>query len=48
MLCLSYYVYFFSLTKLEKSAEHVLPGSEGGRWGEGGEGVHGGEMTQTM
>jgi hypothetical protein len=31
-LCLSYYCYVFSSTKLEKRAEQVLPGSEeGGR-----------------
>jgi hypothetical protein len=29
MLCLSYYAYVFSSTKLEIRAEHVLPGSEG-------------------
>jgi hypothetical protein len=33
MLCLSYYAYVFSSTKLEIRAEQVLPGSEGG-WGE--------------
>jgi hypothetical protein len=47
MLCLSYYAYVFSLTKLEIRAEQVLP-----RWkGEGGDGGRrrqGGEMTQTM
>jgi hypothetical protein len=49
MLCLSYYCYVFSSTKLEKRAEQVLSGSEG-RWGdrEGmGEGAEG-EMAQTM
>jgi hypothetical protein len=30
MLCLPYYTYVFSLTKLEIRAEQVLPGSEGG------------------
>jgi hypothetical protein len=30
MLCLSYYGYVFSSTKLEIRAEQVLPGSEGG------------------
>jgi hypothetical protein len=35
MLCLSYYCYVFSLTKLKKTAEHVLPGSEGGGKREG-------------
>jgi hypothetical protein len=47
MLCLPYYAYVFSLTKLEIRAEQVLPGSEGGG-GEGGRGEQGGEMTQTM
>jgi hypothetical protein len=38
--------YVFSSTNLEKKAEHVLPGSDGGLGGdrEGQEG----EMTQTM
>jgi hypothetical protein len=45
MLCLSYYAYVFSSTKLEIGAEQGLPGSEGG----GGRGLgDGGEMTQTM
>jgi hypothetical protein len=38
MLCLSYYAYVFSSTKLEIKAEQVLSGSEGGkgcRWGTG-------------
>jgi hypothetical protein len=38
-LCLSIIAYVFSSTKLEKRAEHFLPGSEGGigeRVGEGG------------
>jgi hypothetical protein len=30
MLCLSYYAYVFSSTKLEIKAEQVLPGSEVG------------------
>jgi hypothetical protein len=48
MLCLSYYAYVFSSTKLEIRAEQVLPGSEGG-WGEKGRGRgQWGEMTQTM
>jgi hypothetical protein len=34
MLCLPYYAYVFSSTKLEIRAEQVLPGSEG----EGGRG----------
>jgi hypothetical protein len=41
MLCLSYYAYVFSSTKLEIRAEEDLPGSRG--WGR-----QGGEMTQTM
>jgi hypothetical protein len=39
-------VYVFSSTKLEKKAEQVMPGSEGGigrRWRR-----QGGEMVQTM
>jgi hypothetical protein len=50
MLCLSYYLYVFSSTKLEKRAEQVLPGSEGeGEWaGEVGDGGQGREMAQTM
>jgi hypothetical protein len=31
MLCLPYYAYVFSLTKLEIRAEQVLPGSKGGK-----------------
>jgi hypothetical protein len=48
MLCLPYYAYVFSSTKLEIRAEKVLPGSEV-RWGEksGGQG-QGREMIQTM
>jgi hypothetical protein len=45
MLCLPYYAYVFSSTKLEIRAEHVLPGSEGERKEREGKG---GEMTQTM
>jgi hypothetical protein len=41
MLCLPYYAYVFSSTKLEIRAEQVLPGSEVGRGA-------GREMTQTM
>jgi hypothetical protein len=29
LLCLSYYAYVFSSTKLERRAEQVLPGSRG-------------------
>jgi hypothetical protein len=48
MLCLPYYAYVFSSTKLEIRAEQVLPGSDWGRWGEDVGGGQGGEMTQTM
>jgi hypothetical protein len=48
MLCLPYYAYVFFSTKLEVRAEQVLPGSERGREVEGGGGVQGGELTQTM
>jgi hypothetical protein len=47
MLCVSYYAYVFSSTKLEMRAEQVLlevRGVGGKRWGQG----QGGEMTQTM
>jgi hypothetical protein len=48
MLCLPYYAYVFSSTKLVIRAEQDLPGSEVGRGGKDeGEG-QGGEMTQTM
>jgi hypothetical protein len=48
MLCLSYYVYVFSSTKLEIRAEQVLPGSKG-EWQERvGKGGQGGEMTQRI
>jgi hypothetical protein len=36
MLCLPYYTYVFSSTKLEIRAEQVLPGSEGVRGAEAG------------
>jgi hypothetical protein len=39
---------FLFLTKLEKWAEQVLPGSEGSRGKEVGGGRQGGEMAQTM
>jgi hypothetical protein len=48
LLYLSYYAYVFSSTKLEKRAEHALPGRQ---WGWGGEGAGKGvgeEMAQTM
>jgi hypothetical protein len=48
MLCLSYYAYVFSLTKLEIRAEQVLLESEGGLQREVGGRGQGGEMTQTM
>jgi hypothetical protein len=38
MLCLPYYSYVFSSTKLEIRADQILPGSEGGGgkgWGKG-------------
>jgi hypothetical protein len=39
MLCLPYYAYVFSSTKLEIRAEQVLPGSKVGRgWGRGAKG----------
>jgi hypothetical protein len=38
----------FSSTKLVIKAEQDLPGTEGGKEGEGGGGEEGGEMTQTM
>jgi hypothetical protein len=41
MLCLSYYAYVFSSTKLEIRAEQVLPGSEGERGQRMGEGAGG-------
>jgi hypothetical protein len=41
MLCLPYYAYVFSSTKLEISAEQVLPGTEGRRGREGGGGTWG-------
>jgi hypothetical protein len=40
--------YVFSLTKLEKRAEQVLPGSEGAWEKERGCGVQQQEMTETM
>jgi hypothetical protein len=47
MLCLPYYAYVFSSTKLEIRAEQALPGCKGrGAKGRGGE--QGREMTQTM
>jgi hypothetical protein len=42
MLCLPYYAYAFSSTKLETRAEQILPGSKSGGEGQGK------EMTQTM
>jgi hypothetical protein len=47
MLCLYYYAYVFSSTKLEIRAEPVLPGSKGQLQGEGG-GKGGVGMTQTI
>jgi hypothetical protein len=48
MLCLPYYAYVFSSTKLEIKAEEVLPGSKGERGVEVGGRGQWGEMTQTM
>jgi hypothetical protein len=48
MLCLSYYAYVFSSTKLEIRAEQVLSGSKGGWRGDGRVWGQGGEGTQTM
>jgi hypothetical protein len=48
MLYLSYYAYAFSSTKLKIRAEQVLPGTEGGKGGEGEGGGQGGVTTQTM
>jgi hypothetical protein len=41
MLCLPYYAYVFSSTKLEIRTEQVLPGCEGGREEENGAGRRG-------
>jgi hypothetical protein len=38
MLCLSYYAYVFSSTKLEIRAEQILPGSKGGKGVDNGAG----------
>jgi hypothetical protein len=46
MLCLPYYAYVFSSTKLEIRAEQVLPESEGVMGVECGGVGYGGEMTQ--
>jgi hypothetical protein len=48
MLCLPYYAYVFSSTKLVIRAEQDLPGTEGGKGRGDGGGGEGGEMTQTM
>jgi hypothetical protein len=48
MLCLPYYAYVFSSTKLEIRAEQALPGCKGGRGAKGRGGEQGREMTQTM
>jgi hypothetical protein len=45
-LCLSYYAYVFSSTKLEIRAEQVLPGNKGGWWGEGVVGNRGKEWPK--
>jgi hypothetical protein len=44
MLCLPFYAYIVSSTKLVIKAEQDLPGSKGGQGGKG-EGVGQGEMT---
>jgi hypothetical protein len=41
MLCLPYYAYVFSSTKLEIRPEQVLPGSEGGEGEKEGAGSRG-------
>jgi hypothetical protein len=46
MVCLPYYAYVFCSTKLEIRAEQILPGSEGGKEGQGGGRRHGEEMNQ--
>jgi hypothetical protein len=48
MLCLSYYAYVFSSTKLSIRAEKILSGREGGLGEEAEGGGQGGEMTQMM
>jgi hypothetical protein len=48
MLCLPYYAYVFSSTKLEIRVEQVLPGSEGGEVEEGGGEGQEEETIQTM
>jgi hypothetical protein len=48
MLCLPYYAYVFSSTKLEIRTEQVLPRSERKSGGEGGRRGQGGEITQIM
>jgi hypothetical protein len=48
MLCLPYYAYVFSSTKLEKRAEQDLPERKGGEGREGGRRGQDGEMTETM
>jgi hypothetical protein len=47
-LCLPYYAYVFSSTKLEMRGEQDLPGNKGSGEGEGRGGGQGGEMTQTV
>jgi hypothetical protein len=46
MLCLPYYAYVFSSTKLVIMAEQDLPGTDAGRGVEGGGGRQGEEMTK--
>jgi hypothetical protein len=47
-LCLPYYAYVISSTKLIIRAEQDLSGTEDGKGGSGGGGGHGGKMIQTM
>jgi hypothetical protein len=47
-LCVPYYAYVFSSTKLEIRAEKDLPGIDGGGGEKGEGGGQCGEMTQTM
>jgi hypothetical protein len=48
MLCLSYYAYVVSSTKLEIRAEQIVPGNKVGLGGVIGNHGQGGEMTQCM
>jgi hypothetical protein len=48
MLCLPYYAYVFSSTKLKIRAEQVLPGDKGESRGEVGRVGQGREMTKKI